>query len=163
LGFYKGSPYPLLQRIVKLLYDAGVVMVAAAGNYKTGVRLPAGAAPAGAVGTSLAATGEGGETVTGAVTICIPADAPAAAGGECLRSPGAAPVGGTGQRLYGRGSGTSQATAHVTGVVALMLQENPTLTPDEVRMILYETAEHLFASPLAQGAGLIRAGEAVEK
>ena len=35
LGFYKGSPYPLLQRIVKLLYNAGVVMVAAAGNYRS--------------------------------------------------------------------------------------------------------------------------------
>ena len=78
-------------------------------------------------------------------------------------SPVAAPAGGTGPRLYGRGSGTSQATAHVTGVVALMLQENPSLTPDAVRMILYETAADLGVSALAQGAGLIRAGSAVEK
>jgi subtilisin family serine protease len=78
LGFYKGSPYPLLQRIVKLLYDGGVVMVAAAGNYKTGVQPVAGSA-------SPVAASEGGEAVAGVVTICIPADAPAAVeGGETL-------------------------------------------------------------------------------
>jgi len=86
----------------------------------------------------------------------------ASEGGECLRSPVTAPASGTGQMLYGSGSGTSQATAHVTGVVALMLQKNPTLTPDAVRMILYETAADLGFSALAQGAGLIRAGLIVE-
>jgi minor extracellular protease Epr len=34
LGFYKASPYPLLQRIVTMLYEAGVIMVASAGNYR---------------------------------------------------------------------------------------------------------------------------------
>jgi len=237
LGFYKGSPYPLLQRVVRLLYDTGVIMVAAAGNYKTGVPLPVGAA--------------GG--AAGFMTICIPADAPATGnglvfggdnvivvddptcnklvkfparypetiavaatdnvrniayysirgpevdvaapggtrlqpvvslnttqqvvitcivgvslgatgqGGECLRSPVAAVAGSAGPGLYGSGSGTSQATAHVTGVVALMLQENPTLTPDAVRTLLSATARDLFVSPLAQGAGLIKAGRAVEQ
>jgi subtilisin family serine protease len=34
LGFYKANPYPLLQRIVTMLYEAGVIMVASAGNYR---------------------------------------------------------------------------------------------------------------------------------
>ena len=78
LGFYKASPYPLLERIVKLLYDAGVVMVAAAGNYKTAVQPVSG-------NTTPVAAGEGGEAVSVALTICIPADVPASGeGGESL-------------------------------------------------------------------------------
>lgn len=40
-----------------------------------------------------------------------------------------------------QGSGTSWSTPHVSGVVALMLEANPYLTPEEVKMILLETAE----------------------
>jgi subtilisin family serine protease len=36
-------------------------------------------------------------------------------------------------------AGTSAATAHVSGVAALMLQANPHLTPDEIKQILKET------------------------
>jgi subtilisin family serine protease len=36
-------------------------------------------------------------------------------------------------------AGTSTATAHVSAVAALMLQANPTLTPDQIKQILKET------------------------
>lgn len=42
---------------------------------------------------------------------------------------------------YGTWSGTSCAAPHVSGIVALMLQANPNLTPEAVKRILQETAE----------------------
>ncbi len=41
---------------------------------------------------------------------------------------------------YFQMSGTSQAAAMVTGVVALMLEASPQLTPDEVKFRLMDTA-----------------------
>ncbi|MFN3361350.1 MAG: S8 family serine peptidase [Pseudanabaenaceae cyanobacterium] len=44
---------------------------------------------------------------------------------------------------YGSFSGTSMATPHVAGVIALMLQANPKLTPRQVEEILMATARPL--------------------
>ena len=58
-------------------------------------------------------------------------------------------------RLF-RGSGTSQATAVVSGAAALIIQQRPTITPDQLKKLLTSTAAHLpQADSLAQGAGLI--------
>lgn len=65
-------------------------------------------------------------------------------------------------------SGTSQATAVTTGVVALMLQANPALTPDTVKCRLLSSAAPAVTSSgllaytvFQQGAGLINAVRAV--
>jgi subtilisin family serine protease len=65
-------------------------------------------------------------------------------------------------------SGTSQATAVTTGVVALMLQANPALTPDTVKCRLLASAAPavtssgtLAYSVFQQGAGFINAVRAV--
>ena len=47
---------------------------------------------------------------------------------------------------YGTLSGTSMATPHVSGVIALMLQANPSLTDNEIKTALYETANPISDS-----------------
>jgi serine protease AprX len=60
-------------------------------------------------------------------------------------------------------SGTSMAAPVVTGTVALMLQANPALTPNEVKAILQYTAQaYPGYGPLTQGAGFLNARGAVE-
>lgn len=54
-----------------------------------------------------------------------------------------------GERLF-KGSGTSQAAAVVSGAVALLLEQRPELTPDQVKALLRSTASAL---PLADAAG----------
>lgn len=57
-------------------------------------------------------------------------------------------------------SGTSMATPHVTGVVALLLQSFPHLTPDQIKAILMNTAKDLKEKPTIQGAGRVDAYKA---
>jgi serine protease AprX len=60
-----------------------------------------------------------------------------------------------GQPRFFRGSGTSQAAAVVSGSVALLLADRPTLTPDQVKWALQRTATRITGPAIAQGAGLI--------
>ena len=53
-----------------------------------------------------------------------------------------------------RGSGTSQAAAVVSGAVALLLQQRPNLTPDQVKALLLKSASPIPGVPAtAQGKG----------
>jgi len=57
---------------------------------------------------------------------------------------------------YFKGSGSSQAAAVVSGSVALLLQQRPSLTPDQVKSVLTSTARPMpQATALDRGAGLL--------
>jgi subtilisin len=63
-----------------------------------------------------------------------------------------------------RMSGTSMAAPHVSAAAALLLSQEPNLTPDAVRERLTATAEWLPLVPgKAQGMGLLRADRALRR
>ena len=77
-----------------------------------------------------------------------------------LRNPGSqADVGHDEARVgddFFLGSGTSQAAAVVAGATALVLEQRPAATPDQVKALLMQTAQPLpGVSAACQGAGLV--------
>ncbi len=66
--------------------------------------------------------------------------------------------------FYTQISGTSMATPHIAGVVALLLDANPLLTPDQVKQILVDTATAMPGyAEWEVGAGYVNAYAAVDK
>jgi len=65
------------------------------------------------------------------------------------------PGGRANARLF-RGSGTSQAAAVVSGAAALLIQQRPQITPDQLKALLTSTATAIPIAPSAvQGAGIV--------
>jgi serine protease AprX len=61
-----------------------------------------------------------------------------------------------------RGSGTSQAAAVISGAAALILQQRPTITPDQLKKLLTSTATALPAvKPEGQGKGVVNLAKAL--
>ena len=70
--------------------------------------------------------------------------------------------GAVGKRMF-RGTGTSQSAAVVSGAVALLMQRNPELTPDQVKGLLKATADSLRGdSNPSQGGGQLDIDGAVK-
>lgn len=66
--------------------------------------------------------------------------------------------------FYTQISGTSMATPFVAGTVALMLDADPTLSPDEIKQILVETASNMPGyQDFEVGAGYLNSYAAVDK
>jgi len=135
-------------------YEAGILIVAAAGNSgnKPGnrdtVEYPGGYASVIAVAASDSSDARASFSSTGPDVELI------APGVSILSS-----IPGGGYAYY---SGTSMASPHVAGVAALVLAANSSLTTVEVRSILQQTAENLGLKQEHQGYGLVRADLAVQ-
>ncbi len=165
-----------LAQAVERAWHAGVVVVVSAGN--------AGQGPAGLDSPAYDpyVLAVGGSDTRGTATTEDDVVAPWSSRGDAarhpdlvapgasvpgLRSPGSSldaehPARRSGTRFL-RGSGSSQAAAVVSGAAALLLQQRPGLTPDEVKALLVRTARPLaHAHAAAQGAGLLDVGAALD-
>lgn len=143
LGTASYSQY--FQDVVAAVYDAGIVQVAAAGNDGGPVSYPAAFPETIAV----AAT-----DINGYIPIW------SNSGPEVdIAAPGVEVNSTYKGGEYRELSGTSMATPHVAGVVALILENKPAFTPDEVKDILTTTADDLGYIALEQGSGLVDADE----
>jgi subtilisin len=175
LGFAEDSP--LLELAIQHLYEAGMIMVASAGNGGTTCAQDGGGDDGG--GDDGGGDDGGGDDGCQASKsdVNYPARYPwvisvAATNGDgqvtgysqAGKVDVAAPGGSqSGPRIfstnkgggYGWGSGTSQAAAHVTGAMTLVLQKNPKMPFEEVVALLQETAGDLGETVERQGAGLI--------
>ncbi len=78
-----------------------------------------------------------------------------------IMAPGRNVLSTTPNNKYARYTGTSMATPHVAGIVGLMVAANPSITPNEVRQILRNTAENV-GSAWEYGYGLVDAEAAVK-
>jgi serine protease AprX len=68
------------------------------------------------------------------------------------------PEGRVNDRFF-KGSGTSQAAAVVSGAAALIIEQRPKITPDQLKHLLTSTAVTLpNADSVAQGSGMIQLG-----
>jgi subtilisin len=155
---------PAVHRAVQTAYQAGIIIVAAAGNRSNwlsptpGVSAVSGAADGGAgasSGTGLdrypvmyparypEVISVGASTPYGTLAGFSNADEELdiTAPGTRIVSTNLRKRGG-----FGLCSGTSMATSHVTGAIAMMLALNPTLQVPEIKTILWQTADMLTNS-----------------
>jgi subtilisin family serine protease len=148
---FSGPLDPLFHRFLAHAYEKGAILVAAAGNAgpKSAPLYPAAdsdviAVTATDVDDNLFKMANRGKYVEiAAPGVDIVADAPA--------------------NSYQVTTGTSIATAHVSGVVALLLERKQSLKPIEVRALLSQTAEQLGSRNRDHefGAGIVNAYQAV--
>lgn len=157
-----------LAHAVERAWRAGIVVVAAAGNDGNGTALrnPAYDPYVLAVGASESGYGySAADDTVPSFSNCgtIDRHVDLVAPGKSivsLRAPGstidqAYPDAAVTERFF-LGSGTSQAAAVVAGAAALVVQQHPSASPDQVKALLMKTAQPLpNAKSICQGAGLI--------
>ncbi|CAN5774847.1 N/A [soil metagenome] len=173
-GTDAGHSYRLdpLAHAVENAWRAGIVVVVAGGNDGRGARRlenPAINPSVIAVGAStrsnrtVAPWSSTGDRVRHP-DLVAPGEAVLSAGvpGSYLATtyPDATCVDGDGALLL-RGSGTSQSAAVVSGAVAVLLEQRPDLTPDQVKHLLTSTAVPLASNTSQTGHGRLDLGAAL--
>jgi Subtilase family/PKD domain len=146
-GTIGGRASSLLERELSLAYNAGGVIVAAAGNDNTDTpSYPA-------AYDEVIGVGAIGENETRASWSNYGVNVE-------LMAPGVSVLSSFLDVRYVYASGTSIAAPHVAGVAALLLEQNPSLTPSQVRERLHSTAVNLGDS-YYYGYGLVDAQAAL--
>ena len=149
------------QNAINAARARGATVVVAAGNSNADASQFSPASCAGVV--TVAATGKsGGKASYSSFGSVVSLAAPGGDGGDGVISTwntGATTPGSDGYAAY---LGTSMATPHVSGVAALMLSKNTSLTPDQVASILTSTARPFPATCSPCGAGIVNASAAVD-
>ncbi len=161
-----------LAAAVERAWDAGIVVVAAAGNQgetETDLDSPALDPYVIAVGATESETGRDDDDIVPAWSargdgVRNPDVVAPGRSLLSLRAPGSSsdvahPEARVGDR-FARASGTSEAAAVVTGSVAVLLAQRPDLTPDQVKALLMDTAVDLPHPANVDGHGRIRVDRA---
>jgi len=150
---FAGPSDPGLRDALQKAYRKGIVLVAAAGN--AGPNSPPLYPAADPNVIAVTATDANDRVFRGAnrgnyIAVAAP--------GVDILAP--APDG-----TYQLTTGTSIAAAEVSGIAALLIERNPSLTPSDVRKILMDTAKDLGPKGRDRdyGAGLVNALQAVER
>jgi filamentous hemagglutinin family protein len=146
---FAGPRDPSLERAIKTAHDRGIVLIAAAGN--AGPKSPPLYPGADPNVIAVTATDVNDKIFSGANRGAYIA---VAAPGVDILVP--AP-----EASYQLTTGTSVASAEVSGVVALLLERNPKLTPEDVRTVLTTSARKLGANT-DFGSGLVNPSKAIQ-
>lgn len=147
LGGSQGST--ALEQACNAAYNAGILVVAAAGNEGTAagttecIGYPARYASVIAVGSITSSNVRSSFSSTGSTLE--------------IMAPGSDIYSTTYNGSYGTMSGTSMACPHVAGVAALVWSAKPTLTNVQLRDALKTTADDLWHDPWRYGYGLVNA------
>ncbi len=148
---FAGPADPDMHRMLAAAYEKGIVLVAAAGNAGPNSAPLYPAADPDVIAVTATDSNDGLFKMANRGSYI----AVAAPGVEILAlAPGDS---------YQITTGTSVAAAHVSGIAAMLLEEKPSLTPNEVRSIIMSTAKPLGSAGQGSdfGAGLVDAYQAV--
>lgn len=147
------SYHPLLQAVERA-WDNGIVVVTAAGNHGPGaysVTTPG-------ISHKVITVGASDDRLRTHFSRAYSGRGPTI---SCVRKPDVVAPGSNilsclnRQNGYIEKSGTSMSTPFVSGILALLLSQNPELTPKQVKLLLYETSLDLGVEKNQQGWGLI--------
>lgn len=149
-----------MQNGINAVRARGAVVVVAAGNENADA---AQSSPASCTGViTVAAIGRnGGKASYSNYGSVVSIAAPGGDGGDGILSTVDTGLTSPVSDGYASYMGTSMATPHISGVAAMMLSKNPSLTPDELAARLKASARPFPATCSSCGAGIVDAASAV--
>lgn len=145
--------HKLLEDAVEVLWDAGLVVVAAAGNHGPGpgtVTAPGSSRKIITVGSGDMLQKGHSSSGRGPTGECVCKPDLVAPGYEIMSC---APPGNSPMPNYVRKSGTSMSTPYVSGAIARMLEKDSQLTNIEIKMLLRDCAKDMGYPRNVQGWG----------